>query len=78
MLLNFHAMGELKYNRIKAALDERGIKQSWLATQHGKSYRTMSLYTSNEVQPHIPVLYEIGKILNMNSKDLLVDGPLKK
>lgn len=65
-----------KYNRIESALEERGIKQAWLASKLGKSYRTISMYTSNDLQPSIPVLFEIAQILNMNSKDLLVEDAL--
>lgn len=60
------------YNRIKEVLAEKGIKQTWLAEKLGKSQRTVNLYVNNEVQPPIPVLFEIGKLLSIDPKKLLV------
>lgn len=59
------------YNRIKEVLLERGIKQTWLAEKLGKTQRTVNMYVNNDVQPPIPVLYEIAKILNVEASDLL-------
>lgn len=36
------------------------------------------MYASNDVQPPIPVLYEIAEILQVEPKDLLVDKPQTK
>ena len=62
---------DIQYNRIKEVLDERGIKQTWLAERLGKTYRTVNLYVNNEVQPPIPVLYEIGRLLGVDPTTLL-------
>lgn len=62
---------EPTYNRIKKVLAERGIKQTWLAEKLGKTHRTVNLYVNNDVQPPIPVLYEIAKILNVEPSELL-------
>ncbi len=59
------------YNRIKEVLLESGIKQTWLAEKLGKTQRTVNMYVNNDVQPPIPVLYEIAKILNVEASDLL-------
>lgn len=61
-------------NRIKEILSERGIKQTWLAEQLGKSYNMVNSYTTNRRQPSIEVLYRIADILHVNVKDLLVDN----
>jgi transcriptional regulator with XRE-family HTH domain len=58
-------------NRIKEVLEERGVKQVWLAEQLGKSFNTVNGYVQNRKQPSIEVLYEIAKILNINPKELL-------
>jgi transcriptional regulator with XRE-family HTH domain len=58
-------------NRIKEVLEEKGIKQTWLAEQLGKSYSIVNGYVQNRQQPRLEVLYEIAKILNVNPKDLL-------
>ena len=68
----------MQYNRIKEVLASKGIKQTWLAEELGKTYRTVNMYVSNDVQPPIPVLYEIAEILQVEPKDLLVDRQQSK
>ncbi len=58
-------------NRIKEVLEEKGIKQIWLAEQLGKSYNMVNSYVQNRRQPSIECLYEIADILNVKVKDLL-------
>ncbi|MCD6556240.1 MAG: helix-turn-helix transcriptional regulator [Bacteroidales bacterium] len=60
-----------KMNRIKEILEEKGIKQKWLAEQPGKSYNMVNGYVQNRQQPRLEVLYKIAKILNVKPKDLL-------
>jgi transcriptional regulator with XRE-family HTH domain len=59
-------------NRIKEVLDEKGIKQIWLAEQLSKSYNMVNSYVQNRRQPSIEDLYKIAKILNVEAKDLLI------
>lgn len=59
-------------NRIKEVLEEKGIKQVWLAEQLGKSVNIVNGYVRNRTQPSIEVLYRIGEILQTDPKDLLV------
>ena len=49
-------------NRIKEVLDEKGIKQTWLAEKLGKSYNMVNSYVQNRRQPSIEDLYKIGEI----------------
>ena len=58
-------------NRIKEVLEEKGIKQVWLAERLGKSFNTVNGYVQNRTQPSLEVLYEIAKILNVDPKELL-------
>jgi len=58
-------------NRIKEVLEERGIKQTWLAKKLGKSYNMVNSYVQNRSQPSLEVLYAIAEILEVNPKDLL-------
>ena len=58
-------------NRIKEVLEEKGIKQTWLAEQLGKSYNMVNAYVQNRQQPRLEVLYEIANILNIDVKELL-------
>jgi transcriptional regulator with XRE-family HTH domain len=61
-------------NRIKKILDERGIKQTWLAEKLGKSFNMVNAYVQNRNQPPVEVLYKIAEILQVGVKDLLVDN----
>jgi transcriptional regulator with XRE-family HTH domain len=60
-------------NRIKEVLEEKGIKQTWLAERLGKSYNVVNGYVQNRQQPRLEVLYEIAKILDVEVKELLVE-----
>ena len=60
-------------NRIKEVLEEKGIKQVWLADKLGKSINIVNGYVQNRSQPSIEVLYKIAEILNVKPKDLLKD-----
>ena len=60
-------------NRIKEVLEERGIKQTWLAERLGKSFCIVNSYVCNRRQPSLEVLFEIAKILNVEPKEL-IDG----
>ena len=61
-------------NRIKEVLEEKGIKQIWLAGQLGKSYNMVNSYAQNRRQPSIEDLYKIAEILNVNVKELLCNS----
>ncbi len=65
-------------NRIKDVLEEKGIKQTWLADQLGKSYNMLNGYVQNRQQPRLEVLYEIAKILDVEVKNLLIETKEKK
>ncbi len=59
-------------NRIKEFLEAKGMSQTDLAHQLGKSFNIVNLYAANKVQPPIPVLYEIADILEVDVRDLLL------
>jgi transcriptional regulator with XRE-family HTH domain len=60
-------------NRIKEVLKDKGISQTWLAKQMGKSYNTINEYSRNVRQPSLEDLYQIAEILQVSAKDLLID-----
>ena len=60
-------------NIIKEVLEEKGIKQTWLAEQLGKSYNMVNGYVQNRQQPRLEVLYEIARNLDVEVKDLLIE-----
>lgn len=59
-------------NRIKVILEDKGIKQVWLAKKLGKSYNMINSYAQNRRQPSIEDLYKIAKLLNVEARDLLM------
>jgi len=61
-------------NRIKEILEEKGIKQTWLAEKLGKSYNMVNSYVKNRQQPRLEVLYKIAEILEVDVKELLIDS----
>ena len=56
-------------NRIKEVLEEKGIKQTWLAEKIGKSFSQTNAYVCNRRQPSLEQLFEIAKVLNVDVKD---------
>ena len=52
-------------NRIKEVLEEKGIKQIWLAEQLGKSHNMVNSYVQNRRQPSIEAI------------ELLIDREIK-
>ena len=63
----------MKLNKIKDVLDSKGISQTWLAKQFGKSFSTVNCYARNKYQPDLETLLEISKILEVDLKDLITD-----
>lgn len=61
-------------NRIKEVLEEKGIKQIWLADKLGKSFNQVNAYAQNRQQPRLEVLNEIANILDVDIKDLIVSS----
>jgi len=58
-------------NRIKEVLEDKGISQTWLAKQLGKSFCIVNAYACNRKQPSLEVLFEIAKILQIDPKELI-------
>ena len=61
-------------NRIKELLQEKGIKQTWLAEKLGKSFNMVNDYCNNRRQPSLEVLFEISRILLVDPKDLIAES----
>ncbi len=58
-------------NRIKEALTEKGIKQTWLAEKLGKSYNMVNSYVQNRRQPSLEDLNKIADILDIDVRQLI-------
>ena len=61
-------------NRIKEVLEEKGIKQTWLAEKLGKSYNMVNAYSQNRQQPRLETLMEIAEILDIDVKELIISN----
>ena len=59
-------------NRIKEILERKGINQTWLAEQLGKSYNMVNSYGQNRQQPRLEVLNVIATILDLDVVELIV------
>ncbi len=58
-------------NRIKEVLEEKGIKQTWLAEKLGKSFSIVNAYVCNRRQPSLETLFQIAEILGIEAKQLI-------
>ena len=68
----------LDMNKIKEVLVSKGIKQTWLAEQLGKSYNMVNSYVQNRKQPRLDVLNEIDKILDVDVVELILSSKKKE
>lgn len=59
------------YNRIKAALAEKGMTNIQLSEKLGVKPATVSRWTRNARQPSVEVLFQIARILNTKVSMLL-------
>lgn len=60
-------------NLIKTVLEDKGLKQTWLAEKLGKSFCMVNSYACNRRQPSLEVLFEIANILHVDPKELIAD-----
>lgn len=58
-------------------METKGLSQTELAGLLGKRFNMVNLYTTNKIQPPIPVLYQIADILNVDVRELLVPNKIK-
>lgn len=65
-------MAKKAINRLKVVLVEQGRTNKWLAEKLNKNTATVSRWCTNEMQPSIETLIEIGDALDVDIKDLLV------
>lgn len=61
-------------NRIKEVLENKGIKQIWLAEKLGKSYNMVNSYVCNRQQPSLEILNKIAEILDVDIRNLIVSN----
>ena len=61
-------------NRTKEILEEKGIKQNWLAEKLEKSYNMVNDYVQNRQQPRLEILMNIAEILDIDVKELIISN----
>ena len=59
-----------KVLKIKQILENRGLKQKWLADKIGVTEVTISNWVNNRTYPSIETLISISTVLNIEVKDL--------
>ncbi|HEY9559345.1 MAG TPA: helix-turn-helix transcriptional regulator [Anseongella sp.] len=60
------------FNRIKAALAEKGKTNLWLAEQLGMNKTTVSKWCTNSMQPTVETLFDIARALDTDVRELLI------
>jgi transcriptional regulator with XRE-family HTH domain len=58
-------------------LVENGRTNNWLAEKLDKSKATISRWCTNDMQPSLETLFEIAKVLNVDSRELIVSSKHK-
>lgn len=61
-------------NRIKQILEGKGITQIWQDEKIDESFSQTNAYVCNRRQPRIEWLYEIASLLDVETKNLLVNN----
>lgn len=61
-------------NRIKQILEEKGITQIWQDEKIDESFSQTNAYVCNRRQPRIEWPYEIASLLDVETKNLLVNN----
>ena len=59
-------------NRLKVVLVEQKKTGKWLAEQLGKDPSTVSKWCSNKMQPSLEMLGHIAKVLDVDTRELIV------
>jgi putative transcriptional regulator len=59
---------------VKEGLEEKGVKQTWLAEKLGKSYNTVNGYVQKRQRPRLETLMNITEILDIDVKCLIVSS----
>lgn len=55
-------------------MEEKGIKQTWLAEKLDKSYNMVNGYVQNRQQPRLEVINEIAEILDVDVRELIISN----
>jgi len=64
-------MAKKALNKLKQVLVSKNKTSDWLARQLKKSPTTVSRWCTNDVQPSLPTLDQIARLLDVNIHDLI-------
>jgi putative transcriptional regulator len=64
-------------NRIKEILDQKGIKQTWLAEKMGTSKIVVNLWCNNKNQPSLNKLNKIALVLSVDVRELIIPSNMQ-
>ena len=64
-------MSKERLNRLKIILAEKDRSTKWLADKMNINRSTVSQWVNNNAQPSVRKLYEIGEILEIDTRELL-------
>lgn len=65
-------------NQLKLVLIGQERSQLWLSNELGVSQNTVTNWCLNKNQPSLKTLADIAVILNINIKDIIVDGAARE
>ena len=58
-------------NRIKEVINEKGIRQTWLAEKIGLSFRQTNAFVCNRLQPGLEMLFMMAEVLDVDVRVLI-------
>ena len=61
----------VKYNRLKECLVEKEISQKWLSEKLSVSTVTVNMWCKNKSQPPLKKMFEISKLIGVDTKELI-------
>ena len=57
----------------KVVLVEKNLTSKWLAENLGKNEATISRWCTNDVQPTLPSIVKIAKLLNVSPREFICE-----
>lgn len=66
-------MSRKAINRIKVILVEKNLTSRWLTVNLGKNVAIISRRCTNDIQPTLPTLVKVAKLLNVSPRELICE-----
>jgi putative transcriptional regulator len=65
------------YCRLREIMEQRGLKQKFVAEKARVSYPTFNILVNNRALPTLEVAYRIGEALDLNVEEIWIRVPEK-